>query len=980
MEKNIDIDFSKSKNYIKNLFSDNHDKDIKPLSYDDFLKIVKQEDIVVSNKNIESFFCPVFLIDKKSNKKYPILFLETKINEIGNGINIKAKDNFYPIYSSILDEFLHEKGISFDKELREADIPAYLFSLQSSIDKDNFKDELVISYEIAFYSSLDILYHSIYTTLPIFSSMETIPKKYLGFFKNIYDEDIEEKVKTYSEERFLAPVHNAIEYLNDYHACKVIYNNISDHDYFLNYFLRNESNKRILFVVKRNEDLNHLLLFLKNNDLFPYAFKYSNFKPLELNRRDFAKFKEKDYSKVIEKNREINQERSDYLKLSLEKQSFYIHPTLENDLQQLVYKSQFEGIDPFELDLSDYTENDFNNDVKFLKSLDQYKSVLSTTIKEHPLYGLSLSNKRENYDNLVLTISQACSKLMEFRNYLKEKGVILFNQKEIDNFREFLELGKDIEILNEYNGFPKRYFKNEEEPEDPRFKLEDLKNLYKAVSSSRLMVENLFDNKIYQQDIDKLVNDYEKGNFFKKKDVKKKLKQFIKNDVTLDYDLFIRILKHYRNAISLLNANLPDYQEIYGDSVLNMNGVIEIESNIKYLNKFKMRGKYNPNFKFDNPRVKRAIKDKEFRYRIISEYNGAKKIYDEFIVLMNKYIGYFIDVRKDYLSMKFDDLNAEFLTKQNITYSIYYEYSSFKKELESTSIQLQLKIREFIIQNKKISLFKNQYLLSLFHAIYLTAETKFKNDDELKEVSHKYFNDINQIPSIRKEMLHKELEYNINLKIDENYDLFNHTIDKISKGIYSIDDIKTSYSLYEMRHPIAIASLEDLATTYEDQFDIVVIYNSKKIDTLSLLGSIDCGKTVLFLNSTEENDIRLQGYNEELISVDRMYLSHFNFNKIPSDFIEYIKGKAPLFGYELIFDNTDFKLVLRNKNDKKEQYALMIDVSISSKMLKHSLSQLREYLQAYKNLRTLNFIMFESLFEKEKFIKDGLDLFKNTSD
>lgn len=980
MENNIGIDFSKSKSYIKNIFSDNHDKEIIPLSYDDFLKIIKQENIIVSNKSIETFFCPVFLIDKKENKKYPILFLETKINEISDGINIRVNDNTYPIYSSILDEFLCEKGISFDKEVREADILAYLFSLQVSLENDKFKDELVISYAIAFYSSLDILYHSIYTTLPIFSNMETVPKKYLGFFKKVYDEETEEKIKKYSQESFLSPMHNAIEYLNSYHSCKVMYNNISDQNYFLNYFLRNNSDKRILFVVKKNDDLNCLESFLKNNDLFLYTFYYKNFKPLEIKEKDFKKIENKDYSKAVEKNREINQERSDYLKLVLEKQSLYIHPTLEDDLQKLLYQSQFEGIDPFELDLTDYSENDFIADVKFLRALDQYKSVLSTPIKENSLYGLSLSDKRENYDNLVLTISQVCSKLMEFRYFLKTKGVILFNQKEIDNFREFLELGKDIEILNEYNGFPKRYFKNEEEPEDPNFKLEDLKNLYKAVSSSRLMVENLFDNKIYQLNIDKLVNEYEKGGFFKKRDVKKKLKQYIKGDANLDYDLFIRILKHYRNAVTLLNSNLPGYQEIYGDSILNMNGVIEIESNIKYLNKFKMRGKYNPNFNFNNPRVKRSIKDKEYRYRIISEYNEAKKIYDDFIVLMNRYIGYFIDVRKDYLSMSFDDLNSEFLTKQNITYTSFSEYASFKKNLETTSIQLQLKIREFIVQNKKISLFKNQYLLSLFSSIYKNAESKFKNEDKLNEISKKYFEDIYEIPEIRKEMLHKEFEYYINLRVMSNQKEFNDILDKINRDTYTLDDIKKIYSMYEMTHPIAVASPEDLSTTYEDQFDIVVIYNSKKIDTLSLLGSIDCGKTVLFLNSNDENDIRLQGYNEDLISIDRMYLSHFNFNNVSSDFIEYIKGKAPLYGYEFVSDNSNFKFILRNKNDANDQYALIIDTCISSNLLKDSLSQLREYLQAYKNIKVLYFIMFESLFEKEKFIENGLKLYKNTSE
>ena len=985
MENDTGIDFSKFRNYIKNIFSNNDSKEKVIIDVEDFYRIIKQEKILVKNKSIDSFFCPAFLIDKENNKRYPILFFKTNKYEIQNNIYIEKEIDTLPIYSFVFDEFLKNNNISLEKESRLLDIPSFLFSLKSSIESKGLSNNLIIEYSLSFYSSTEILYHSIYNSLPQLSNIDLVSTKYHGFIKKLYDEEIEDKIKKEQEDKFLSPLNIAIDSLDGYKSCKVIYNNDSDKEYFLSYFIRNDlvKNKSILFITKNKNELDDLNNFLKNNNFDSYVYKYSSFKPLNFKREDCLKRGKKDYSKAIEDKRRLNQERSDYLNLKIKKQSLYIHPTLEDDLQKLLYQSQFEGIDPFVLDLDDYSETDFENDVKFLKNINQYKSVLSMSIKENPLYGLSLSDKKENYDNLVLTISQACSKLLEFTEFLKNNNVVSFDGKEITNFRQFLELGKDMDVLSEYNGFPKRYFKNGEDEEDPNFRLEDLKNLYKAVSSSRLMVENLFDSKIYQQDIDKLVSDFENGSIFKKIEVKKILKGYLKTDTTTtDYNLFIRILKHYRNAITILNVNLPYYQELYGDSVSNMNGVIEIESNIKYLRKFKMRGKYNPAFKFDTPRIKKAIREKEFRFDIIDTYKEARKIYDEYILLMNKYIGYFIDDKKDYLGIEFSKIYEEFLRKQNITYSMFSEYASFKSDLEKTSIQLQLKIREFTVQNKKISLFKNQYLLSLYYGIYLTAEKSFKEDKELKEISRRYFKDIDKIPTIRKEMFNRDIDDSINNLLDNQTELINNTVKNINGTSISNEDIKNTYYLYNITHPICIANIDEISNSYSDQFDIVVIYDSKNIDTLSLFGMIDCGKEVLFLNPQSNNDVRLQGYNENSINSDRMYLNHFKFNNIPYDFIEYVKGKAPEYGFDLIIDDPQFKWILQDKNNPNNRYILVPDVCVSS-LYKESLSQLREYLQAYKKLKMIDFILFEALFEKETFIEERIELFEekeNTSD
>ena len=968
------LDFTALANTIKRMFSTKDDRESFPIQESDFLFLLKEEKIPCPGKE-DFFFCPVFLSDKKEDRSYPVFFLPSVIED--NGKLLSVREDSYPIYSMVLDEFLKNISANLSLEHRLSDIPAYLFSLRTFIESSGaLKDRLFLEYKVAFYSQKEMLYHSIYRSLPKYSSPDSASMKYHGFLKKNSDTETEKKLKE-DDKKYFSPLLKTWDSLSGYGVGKVSYTKERDRNMFLLYMLSKwiPEGKKVLIVSEDKQDVRSLL---ERHHLTDFTFDFSSFYATEISFSPFHERTEKDYTEAIERKRRLNQARSDYLNLVMQKQALYTPPLLEEDLQNLLYQSQFEGISPFPLDLSDYGEEDFKKDLEFVKNMGQYQTILSVPLMKNPLYGLSLSGKKENYDLLVLCVTETYSKLNAFLSYLQERKITSVSGDKIEKGSEFLELGKDIEVLNEYNGFPKRYFKIEN-PEDPNMRLEDLKTLYRAVSSSRLMVDNLFDEKIYQQDIDRLTQEYESG-FFGRINARKKMKSYLKNSKNADYGLFIRILKHYRKAVLLLNEALPKYQEIYGDSVLNMNGLIEIESNIKYLKKFRMRGKFNPSFTIDNPKIKKAIREKEYRQDMILDYQTAKEKYDEYISSLNRYIGFFIDSRKDYSHMDFVDVQNELNRRQNITYPMFRDYSQFKKELENTSMNLQLKVREATLGNRSLSLFRNQYLLSLYHAIYLDAEKESKKlEKPLEEAQKSYFEQLKQLPYIKEEMLYRDFDEIIEkeTKDEKNIETLASVMQHYHEGTFTIEDIQKSYELYEKTHPLCIASSPDLGYSYSDQFDVVVLMNTKCIDTLSLFGCMDCGKEALIVNSQKESDARLQGYEEIPITNEDMYLSRFHFNRVPNDFVEYMKGKAPLFGYDFIVDDPRFKWILVDRNNPKRQFAVVPDASVSSNLMKETLTQFREYLYVHFGLYMIDFVVFEALFEKERFLKESLKLFES---
>lgn len=970
------LDFAKMRTNIHDLFFAKQ-RTQYPISKEQFIDLMKQKSISFVCPLSDAFFCPVFLNDRKEGMKIPIFFLSSSIERDDTRIRLMKKTDTYPIYSCLLDELLKSMEITIGKEGRLYDILAYLFALETMLVSNDLNQDYQIEYAVSFYSKEDLLCHSAYESLPRYINKESLPLKYHGFAKKMFDEEVEEKLKDDSGYYF-TPFLKTLDSMEGYQSAKLIYSDSSDRDDFLFYLLEKKlkEGKRILFVGQTKEEMDTMNVFLSRYDLLPYSFSFSSFNPMLLKEEDLSIPSKHDFSDSVNQKRILNTERSEYLNLSMAKQSLFIHPSLEDSLLRLLYQSQFEGIEPFLLNLEDYSEEDFKADLSFLSEINKYQSILSIPLKESPLYGLSASDSRESYEKLTLTIVETSAKLSRFVSFLSEKEIVGFNGKAISDLNAFNELGKDIGILSEYNGFPKRYFRIEDS-EDSKLKLNDLKTIYSALSSSRLMVENLFDEKIYQLNLDELISQYENGGFFKRMEVKKILKKYLKNRRNPDYKLYVRILRHYRNAVMVLNENLPAYQEAYGDSVNNMNGVVEIESNIKYLRKFRMRGKYNPSFTIENPLVKKAIRDKSFRFEMIEDYKDAKALYDDFMHSLNRYIGFFIDDRKDYPRLGFEELNREIVRRQNISYMTFLEYVRFKKGLEQTSLTFQLKVRDFVTKGENLSLFRNQYLLSIYHAIYQEAEMQSKDSEaEFRKASKAYFKDIEELSEIRKSMLLRELEEQGDAFVRESEKMIFETIHHFSEDAYTDQDIRNSYFLYTSIHPICLASTDDLSYSYQDQFDIVIVHKTFDMDALSLFGSMDCGKEILFLNPIACQDTRLQGYDDIYINNDSMYLSKFSFSRVPHDFVTYMKGRCDRIGFDFIVDDPRFKWILREKKNPDNEFALVPDASIDSALMKETLTQLREYLFACKHLKMIDFVVFEALFEKERFLEDGLSLFE----
>ena len=877
---------------------------------------------------IKEYLSPVFLLDKDNEKYYPVLFYHVK--ECEGKVRL---EHSIPFYNPMVLEILDDNHISCDIQYTFNNSLDIIRKLEMELERKALMNRYSFVYGVSFFDCSVITCASIYQVLLSYVAEKSVPDKYLGLFKEVKEDNIEKEIQNSNVGCFVRFDH-ILTRLKNYHCSKMSYqgNDILTDTLMrlIDALLENEEN--IIFVVPDSEknNIKDILHYLGVDDfIFDYdAYTLSKMKDV---------FDKKEYKQpTIEESfiQRYDLSRDKFLSFCTKNEEIF--SALRNNLYPIGLEilQGCDEINSYQLDVSNYTEDDYKSDAFFFDKVREYKSIYNICLDEHPLYGLVSSSSKESYDSLQLLLNRMKSSISDFSEKIKNTSIFNDYEIRISSFEDFERVKKAFDILSEYNGFPRKYFKLSLQEGQNTLSLDQLKLRYQALSSSTLVVSNLFKEEIFNEDISKLLDGYRYGNFFKKNKAKKKLLSFANSKNNQDIKTLVRILGSYIESKKELDDILPFYKDTYGDNVSNMNGVMEIESNVRYIDKFAQYQKENPNFNIDNPFVKRYLKDKDFRVDSQSQIRELNDIYSEIKNDINQFIGLFFDTKKNYFSLNFNDFISLLDSISGESYDDFVEYTSFIESLKESSILLQLVVKKYIESKKELDKLEDEYLLSIVKSYYQLCKKEFKPYEEgMLTSKNEYLKSLADLFNIHKSQRYQTALDNV-LKVKNNLDIdqFRDLDNKLENGEYNTQDKHDYFNLLFHICPISIASPDELIALDDDTYDHVVIYDSGLLNNTELLNSYRIGKDILLIDDKKVADIRTQGYHETFISKEVLYQKVFSFNLINGNILKKLENKYSLYEddrYPFIYkkDNLEFALLPDCLMDKNHDINFVLELA-----------------------------------------------------
>ena len=944
------------------------------LSKEQEISFLTSKGLICEEEYSDAVFAPIFIVDKKENIAYPIVFYKFGFEEK------KIFKKGYPFFNYLAFYQLESLKINLNDLNKNDDISSYVISIQSKIELVGLKDRLEVRRVFCILSDSILLYsQSFNALLDIFTDKE-IPTRYKGFYKDIQVPEVERIVEEKSSRGYFSLYQKANERLRIYKSSKVTYDGEEIKNDYLYKTLVNllMQGLSVVIVSKDKEREEELFDFLSMYHLKSLSYDLASYDPksikktIELNFDEYpADFKQKD---IFLRNNERN-----YLMLGEEKYKLIepLYSRLSDDLSKVLIEATKRKVKELEFDVRFYSDEDYRKDEPLLRHLLQFNSIRNSYLQDHVFNGLSLSSKRENYYELVGLIQRLIQEIKDFKNILIDKKVKNLNNEDFNNFVDFVNHKEDIDIINDYNGFPKKYFKIDD-PEDPDYKIKDIKNAYQALSSAKLLVNNLFNESIYSMDLDKTLSLYYGGNRSDKKKVEKLIASHIKDVKKNNIPTCIELLNSYLTVNKNLNDILPGYIKTYGETIANMNGAVEIESNIKYLKRFSLRSKVNPYLSVENPYIKRCIKEKAYRTQIVGNYYEAYQLYLSIKDDLNALTGMFLYNPIKYIELNFDDL-LNLLQKKSVgSYEEFYEYATLMSDLDNASTLMQLTIRKYKINKEKLTDFPYEFLLSLFKSRLALKDKHFiSKQEEYDEAKSNYISMLNEFDKIN---AYKNYDNIINLIRDKVASYF--FADKLLRTNYYIkngenltESIAESYQVYNSYTPIALTTCSEAYIADTSLFDVVIIFSPGEYSAIQLTNALRIANNVLFLEKVGETDVRIQGYPEVLLSNQTLFAKRLHLDRIPPSLLELLETKCDELGYELILNHPYYPLVMKKKELDHPEYALLLDCMIEEGLRSQSYSNLREFLIRNYNLKLVPIDSIEFLTDPEndlnKFIKSN---------
>lgn len=808
---------------------------------------------------IKEYFAPVLLVENEIDVAYPIFFIsiikEKKDDLISSFISTKKV-----LLNSLAIDKLKEINIDLTDISRLDDLSSFVFSLSSMINLKDEKEHYSLIFAYSFFNEEDIIINSLYPILKN-NTLFSLPTKY----QNLYSPN---KTHIQKNDNFII---NILSLLEEEKIVSLKYSNEKDIiNILINLAFKNLKNNKNIAVFISDEKSKKLTSFADNNFLFS----------------SFPKSKQE---KTIEFDHRYDEAKENLLSYIKKKENIYyllkvIYSSLNKDEIKEISESKNKI---FTLNTSNYSEEDYEVDLVFLNELSSFPTLFNTKLKDHVYYGLSCSDKKENYNIIHSLISQIISDIQQFKEILSEKNILDLYNNPITSFSSFEKYGEELYLLETIPNITKEY-------DTKDIDLNSLKKLYQSISSIILLINNILDSNIYNDNINDIVEKYNSATFLQKRKIKKHIENLYIDKSKKDKNKFstiMRLLNLYveqnQEIISLLPTSF--YQNERG--IESLKDIQNIENQINNYNRFKQYKEKNPEFSLNNPLISTCLDKPEVLAKRISDYRIINKLYLSLKTKINTFIGYFLDDNYPFFTININELLTYFQNKTRGDYQLFSNYADFKTELKKTSFTLQLALRRFQNFNIKYQDYKVTYLKSLILSIKDNADENFEE--------------------IKKE--------------------FNQAEDNYKNMILNIKDIVINnlcyYTCTNENSAIYLLNPDDLYLLNEDIFDLAIICNTEDFSQVEIFKILSSAKTLLLLNKNSSYDERIIDFNslscdlkdqfifyklthEELNNHYQKYLEDNSYQEIDNDYPYLIKDNDNLI---CLFFNTDIY-------DKEEEF------------------------------------------------------------
>ncbi len=919
--------------------------------YDSFLSLWSLKPIDSTKKDAK-YVCPIFLFNKESNIYIPFLIFDSEYRD----------DNLYlkpilPLINPVVIELMSDDGITVPDDFTWDSIPMYLNTIEKLLETNKKKDSYSLAFGISFLDSKYALYISVYPFLSERLKGTEMEEKYKGLFQERRDAKIESEIEKENLGCFIR-FERAKKRLLSYKSAKISY---SGKDIgadvllrFLDSFAEKKESVLLLAPESRIDDIKSIL---SSSSLDDFVFDYDKYSlsyvESIIDKDNYKELTDEDCILI----QSYEQKRERYLSFYEKKEECFSVLRKYLSKEEIEYILQNRNVESYPLNVSNYKDEDFKKDEKFLTSLSSYDRVVNTYLENHSLYGLSSDSSREAYDSLQLVIIRLLSTLKKISTMTEDDSIFMDYGISIHSIDEYERVKESFALLAEYNGFPKKYFKANQSGQK-RLSLPQLKLRYQAVSSSQLLVSNFMDETIFDIDISSLLSSYEKGNFFEKIKAKRKISSYLKEKKGTDMKTVIRILHSYVQSKAELERVLPDYLEVYGENVNTMNGVMEIESNIKYIDKFNRYSIKNPLFNLDHPFIRRYLKDKDFRVDSQHQFKELSSTYIELEKELNEFLSYFKKGNKKYQSFSITKLNDEIVTIQKQDYEAYHQYAEFIIGLEDTSKLLQHTVSEYILNKRILIDFEKEFKVNLAHSCYLECEKQFSSYEKGYETAKvEYEDSLSSTKRVRDVMRYQNLKDNVLYFRSTQPVERKKIIDKIEGLTYDRNDKAEFLSSIFKLAPISIGTAVTVPSLDDDSYDHVIIFDSGLFNNEELIDAFRLGKDVLLLNERSLFDSRTQFYHQTLINREVLYQKVFDFSSLSQDMIALIKGRRDFICEDV------YPFVVK-ENDKN--YAILPDLLLDNEHDIHFICELAMFLSEHDDLNLSLVDILSLIFDKKK--------------
>ncbi len=915
----------------------------------------------------KTYFCPIFLIIDNENC-YPLFFLQSVITKKNNHTLLSRRTKL-PIFNKLALYHLNKLNIETTDYSRITDLNSYLLSLEGNIQIAGMSNNVKFVKKLNFYDEECLFLNKIFPLIDDYMKGKHIEQKYLGLISQIKNSNIDAKINDETRDELFSDYKKVALRLKYYQGSKLYFNDTNIICDFILYLVSQNlpEGEPLLFVVNTDKEKDGLKQLFIDNNLKDFLLDFNELSPSLLNEEiayEGLTLEERDSIK------KFSEDEKEYLSLINERNHAYSNPRdiYTSQIIDDVITTQNKNIVPLNLDIIDYSFEEFKKDYQFLNTIDTLSTLKNINTKEHIYYGLSVTDKRRNYDELNLELIKILNSLNAFQKLLDEKNITDFDNNKIKSCKQFEEYGKEINILSSYNGFPKKYFRIVQE-EQVLKNLDDIKKLFQAISSTKLLIINICTEKIFELDLKRILKDLNSKFIFTRIRAKKKLLSYfnVKNQKEL-FNSLVKLLKAYISYVDLMKKNIQKYKDEFGDSIETMNGVIEIESNIKHIYIFRERESVHPNFSMNNPLVKKCYRERSIRNHVIEIYRELNKQYQILKSHLNKFIGFFLDADYNYFTMSFTELSKLFSRILKGSYKEFSDYAIYRNGLNNTSSLFNVNLLAFEKKNQKLSEFRYLFVYSLASAIYKRGRKRFRPHlKAYEQVKSSYLSTLDQKNDLQTHHLYNSIVRKIKITQDTPlYQIEHHELStQFNSREIDYNFYKRLYKHLAVNYLICVCTADELININSDIANKVVIFDSTKQSFAGLLVEILSGSHLLFIENIKDIDNRTQGYPDLAFS-SSSYLSLFNFNSLPKSFYQKLNETFNQFGFN-IKSTSFFPLTIYNNRDEIVG-TILPDILIPNNKEMQVRSEFRKFIKSIYHIPVLIISIFSFLINPKETI------------